>query len=236
MARHCGISLDSVFPGNAADTVGFTSDLPAENTAHATLPVDVLLGNFRGTGKARLGASVSKPDQMSLIAIQTTSGWKVGTPEDIAAQDPNAHGFQVEELLIQVPLAHRPHIAIVDDDTALAKSLAEWFDEAGFKASAFTSGEAFAKVELAEFDGFVIDFLLDGGDSSQPLIHRIREALPHAPIILLTGKLRNGSVSEADLMGVLRTSNVIFYEKPVRPGMLAAALQNGLDNLGSSQK
>ena len=49
--------------------------------------------------------------------------------------------------------------------------------------------------------------------------------------LLLTGKLRDATVSEAELMAVLRSSRVTFFEKPVRPGVLAAALLNHFDQL-----
>lgn len=75
--------------------------------------------------------------------------------------------------------------------------------------------------------------MLAGGDSSQAIIKRIRQTLPDAPIVLLTGKLRDGQASEADLTTMLRTSNVTFFEKPVRPSVLAATIEKELDQVVS---
>ena len=61
------------------------------------------------------------------------------------------------------------------------------------------------------------------------MIKRVK--VPDAPIVLLTGKLRDGQVSEADLSALLRTANVTFFEKPVRPSVLAATIEKELDQL-----
>ena len=76
--------------------------------------------------------------------------------------------------------------------------------------------------------------MLSAGDSSQATIKAIRRSRPDAPIVLLTGKLRSGLASEADLTTLLRTANVLFFEKPVRPSVIAATIETQLDKLASS--
>lgn len=140
----------------------------------------------------------------------------------------------MEELLIRSAPTNLRHIAILDDDRLLATSLTEWFNEAGFKASSFESDAQLLAEKLSAFDGFIVDYLLDG-NSSQEIIAAIRRQMPEAPILLLTGKLRDGEVSESELMAVLRTSNVTFFEKPVRPGVLAATLLSSFDQIKKSR-
>ncbi|MDX8399708.1 MAG: hypothetical protein R8K20_05615, partial [Gallionellaceae bacterium] len=127
----------------------------------------------------------------------------------------------------------RIRVAILDDDAGTSETLCEWFNEAGYVAAAFTSCEQLLASKLESHDAFLVDFMLAGGDSSQAMIKNIRQALPDAPIVLLTGKLRDGQASEAELTAMLRTSNVIFFEKPVRPSILAATIAKELDHIAS---
>jgi len=52
--------------------------------------------------------------------------------------------------------------------------------------------------------------------------------------VLLTGQLRDGTASEATLATILRTQGVTFFEKPVRPAVLTAAIQSSLDRLSTT--
>ena len=169
-------------------------------------------------------------DAGTLIAVQEEAGWRVGTLDDLGENFRPDQQFLVDELLIHAPQSQLKRIAILDDDASLASSLAEWFNEAGFAATAFTAGQQLLTAGVGQFDGFVVDYVL-AGESSQSVIDAIRQRLPEAPVLLLTGKLRDATVSEAELMAVLRSSRVTFFEKPVRPGVLAAALLNHFDQL-----
>ena len=75
----------------------------------------------------------------------------------------------------------------------------------------------------------MIDLILGAGQTSQAVVQRIRSLQPEAPIVLLTGRLRDDSANEATLTTILRTQGVTFFEKPVRPAVLTAAIQSSLD-------
>lgn len=226
VARYCKASLDELF-GEAIGEGAAAALVPERQTA-TWLEVGVRLGSFKGNGEARLGPMVGEEcDHNALVACQTQNGWLVACLQDLAPPS-NGQCFLVEELLIRAAPTNLRHIAILDDDRLLAASLSEWFNEAGFKASPFESDSQLLAEELSSFDGFIVDYLLDG-NSSQEIIAAIRHQMPEAPILLLTGKLRDGEVSESELMAVLRTSNVTFFEKPVRPGVLAATLLSCFD-------
>ena len=229
VARHCETSVDALFPelSAAAGNPDLISELPTTRW----LEVDVQLGAFKGNGEARLGMRAGVPvDAGTLIAVQEEAGWRVGTLDDLGENYRPDQQFLVDELLIHAPQSQLKRIAILDDDASLASSLAEWFNEAGFAATAFTAGQQLLTAGVGQFDGFVVDYVL-AGESSQSVIDAIRQRLPEAPVLLLTGKLRDATVSEAELMAVLRSSRVTFFEKPVRPGVLAAALLNHFDQL-----
>lgn len=233
VARHFGVSLGSLFPetdgtADASETLVETSQTLQEAVcalAGRNFPCLVRLG-------ALLVGSASKDE---LITWQRPEGWVVGLAEQLGAADQGPF-FHADEVIISPPARRRFRIAILDDDPASSEALGEWFNAAGYEAMAFTSGEQLLTSNLASHDAFVVDFLLAGGDSSQEIITRIREQHPEAPVVLLTGKLRDGAVSEADLTAVLRTTNVAFFEKPVRPSVLAATLQNSLDRLSLGQE
>lgn len=125
----------------------------------------------------------------------------------------------------------RARIAVLDDDAGSAEALTDWFNEVGYEARAYTRSEDLLAQPLQNHDAFVVDLILAGGQTSQALVERIRREQPHAPIVLLTGQLRGGAASESTLATILRTQGVTFFEKPVRPAMLTAVIQSGLDRL-----
>lgn len=125
----------------------------------------------------------------------------------------------------------RARIAVLDDDIGSADALTDWFNEVGYDAHAYTRSEDLLAQPLTDHDAFVVDLILGGGQTSQALVERIRREQPEAPIVLLTGQLRDGSASEATLATILRTQGVTFFEKPVRPAVLTAAIQSSLDRL-----
>lgn len=233
VARYCKASLDELFCDAVGD--GVSAALVSERQTATWLEVSVRLGSFEGNGEARLGPMVAEEcDHNALVACQTQNGWQVACLKDLGVTSPYEQCFLVEELLIRSAPTNLRHIAILDDDRLLATSLTEWFNEAGFKASSFESDAQLLAEKLSAFDGFIVDYLLDG-NSSQEIIAAIRRQMPEAPILLLTGKLRDGEVSESELMAVLRTSNVTFFEKPVRPGVLAATLLSSFDQIKKSR-
>jgi CheY-like chemotaxis protein len=227
VARHFGVSLDTLFP--ASDSTSPSSALA--ETSQALIAAVFRLPGANIPCRMRLGAQkVGPAGKNQLFARQAEDGWVVGLAEmpGNAEQGPL---FHADEVILTPPSRPRTRIAILDDDPASSAALADWFNAAGYEATAFTACEQLLASNLASHDAFVVDFLLAGGDSSQKMIATIRQQLPDAPVLLLTGKLRDGAVSEADLTGVLRTANVAFFEKPVRPSVLAATLQSSLDRL-----
>lgn len=228
VAQHCQVSLDALFPEVGVSPVQ-TPDLIGETPTTTWLDVRVQLGSFLGTGEARLGLRQTQtPANGSLVAQQGADGWWVGTPHDLGAPLEVSPIFAVDELLIHTSPSKLRHIAILDDDKNLADSLAEWLTESGFRTCVHTSASSLLNTDLTAVDGFIVDYLLNGQPALDTL-QAIRRIKPHAPVLLLTGKLRDNQVSESELMAVLRAHSVTFFEKPVRPGVLAAALLNGLD-------
>ncbi|MEQ1533690.1 MAG: hypothetical protein HOO97_05850 [Sideroxydans sp.] len=228
VVRHFGCSLDQVFAGSVShagiSTGSFTTVmLEATFLMDAlTLPCQVRLGSL----------SIGLQGSDELLTVQNQVGWYVGTRKQLDNHPHNGEFYHVAQVLL-TPTLSKPsiRIAILDDDVGTSETLGEWFTAAGYAATAFTSAGQLLAAPVDHFDAFVVDYLLAGDDSSQATIKLIRQALPDAPIVLLTGKLRDGRVSEADLTTMLRTAHATFFEKPVRPSVLAATIEKELDQL-----
>jgi CheY-like chemotaxis protein len=232
VVRHFGGSLDQLFSGSP--NAGVAHDGISTGTfTPALLDATFLMDKLSLPCQVRLGSLViGSPGDAELLTVQNQEGWYVGTKKQLDRHHHNGEFYYVFQVLLSPALTKpRIRIAILDDDVGTSETLGEWFTAAGYAATAFTSAEQLLASKVGNYDVFVVDFLLAGGDSSQATIKHIRQALPDAPIVLLTGKLRDGQVSEADLSALLRTANVTFFEKPVRPSVLAATIEKELDQL-----
>lgn len=229
VTRRFGVSLDQLFANPPhADVAIATTDagsfaLPLQN---ATFLMDEVTIPCR----VRLGALATTTGNAQLLTGLNQDVWYVGTESSLNRRHVTQPYYLAEQVQL-TPIQTTPpvQIAILDDDIGTSETLCEWFNAAGYAATAFTSGEQLLASNIVKYDAFVVDYLLAAGDTSQKIIGEIRKMLPQAPIVLLTGKLRDGLVSEADLTTVLRTSKVTFFEKPVRPAVLAATIDKELD-------
>ncbi|MFT3858494.1 MAG: helix-turn-helix domain-containing protein [Aquabacterium sp.] len=236
LARHFGEGLDAIF---AADASRLT---PSQSPAVApTYPAVLLMDGDRLECDIQLGAilptSSASPNAPALVAAHLpANGWCVGSPRRMASEGACTALYAVQHLHMRAPQPlSRARIAVLDDDIGSADALADWFNELGYCAQAFTSARQLLASSLHAHDAYVIDLILGGGQTSQALVEQIRLAQPQAPIVLLTGQLRDGTASEATLSTILRTQGVTFFEKPVRPAVLTAAVQSALDRLATAQ-
>lgn len=230
VVQHFGASLDELFPSSLSDE-GAQISLASESYAVTQQEASFLLGVWSLPCRVRIGTRAGvDPGERDLLTAAGDAGWLVGTAKQLTERGLRPPFFQASQiLLLPEPSQTTIRVAILDDDPGTAESLAEWFNASGYSAQAYTSGQQLLASEIDRYSAFIVDFMLAGGDSSQAIIKALRDALPSAPILLLTGKLRSGQASEAELITVLRTLNVAFFEKPVRPSVLAASIENELD-------
>lgn len=223
LARHCQVSLDEVCAPPEAGSAARRA--PPENglalLEGAELECEVVIGHL-----------LSPRDQQvfALQALRDGHRWLVAAPNALQRLRPQAPRYAVERLQIVPPRGRAGlRVAIVDDDALAAGALGEWFNDAGSQAHEFATSAALLATDLARFDAFVVDFILGPGQNAEGLITHLRQRRPTAPIALLTGRLRDGTASEDALTALMRSLNVMFFEKPVRPGVLLAALLNSLE-------
>lgn len=227
LAQYHGLSLDDL----AHEDPGATDQGAALERA------TVLLEDGRSPCQVQIGHLLAPRDQdrLPLQAIRHGDHWLVGSPPALRRLHPHAPRYAVQRLLLTPTPPRAPlRVAVVDDDLLTAESLCDWFHDAGGKAQAFASAEALLTTDLQQFDAYVVDYILGAGQSSETLIRHLRGQRPHAPIVLLTGRLRDGTASEDSLTSLMRALKVMFFEKPVRPAVLTAALLNSLDRTSGS--
>jgi DNA-binding response OmpR family regulator len=99
----------------------------------------------------------------------------------------------------------------------------------GFEAEAFYDVEGIEhSLTQRRFDAFVVDWLL-GHRTSESVIRLVRSNYGKSvPVLLLTGQLETGMADEAELASVVSNYAVTPHEKPMRPVLIAAALNQSL--------
>ncbi|RZL00332.1 MAG: response regulator [Rubrivivax sp.] len=237
VTQHFGESLDQVFDHQAARALPITSPALDSLGSAATHAAHFLVDGQALPCQVRLGAQIRSgaPDAVALSAAHDAHGWWVGSQAALQARGCRGPRYRVAQVsLTQDDQAKPTRIAVVDDDLASAEALGDWFNETGYRADAFTSAAQLLGTPLSDYDAFVVDLILGVGQTAHALVEQIRAARPVAPIVLLTGQLRDGAATEADLTTLLRTQGVAFFEKPVRPAVLTATIQSKLDRLANS--
>jgi CheY-like chemotaxis protein len=237
LCRHFGQGLDTVFatPVFAAPAMlaGHSQGASGSHGTAASYPATLYLDDITLDCDVRLGGLRAQPGPAAMLAtLHPIKGWMVGSTERLARESAHSPRYDVEQLQLHAPEAGTPaRIAVLDDDRHSADALTDWFKELGYAADSYQSAEALLARPGASHDAYVVDLILAGGRTSQALVQRIRAEQPEAPIILLTGQLRDGQANEATLATILRTQGVTFFEKPVRPAVLTAAIQSSLDRV-----
>lgn len=237
ICRHFGESLDTVLGHKGGARLATEPGMSASaGVAGATTsyPATLLIDGQEMACDIQLGPLCNASNGQScqgLVAYHCQQGgWRVSTVQRCLQSDWQGAHYAVSQLQLRNHLEQtRARIAVLDDDAGSADALTDWFNEVGYEAHAYTSADALLAQPLTQHDAFVVDLILGGGQTSQAIVERIRQAQPEAPIVLLTGQLRDGTASEATLATILRTQGVTFFEKPVRPAVLTAAIQSSLD-------
>jgi CheY-like chemotaxis protein len=221
LCSHHGESLDAVFGAE-------------QSTSAPSMDGILLVDGLELPCLVRAGAVCAAPSHVpaQLLTSQEGACWYVGTPARLDAMGLTGKRHTVAQLQTTPPDARTAaHIAVLDDDESATQALVDWFEQLGFKAHGYTRSEALEEDLAQGFDAFVLDLMLSGGQTSQAIVEQIRRRQPEAPIVLLTGELRDGKASESTLAALMRNQRITFFEKPVRPAMITAAIQNSLDRL-----
>lgn len=115
-------------------------------------------------------------------------------------------------------------VLLVEDDDALRKILAHALHLAGFRVRpAADERAALAEFEARAPAAVVTDLVLPGGDGMRA-VHRMRQARPGLPIVVISG---GGFFASDQLLEVARAFGAdAALSKPFRPAELVACLSS----------
>jgi RNA polymerase sigma factor (sigma-70 family) len=120
--------------------------------------------------------------------------------------------------------AIEPSVFVVDDDSAMRRSMLALLSAQGIRTETYSSGREF----LAAFDpqrpGCVVLDLLLRGESGMDVLGDLRSRPLHPPVIVLTA---HGSVPAS--VQSLRAGAFDFIEKPMRPATLVARIREAFE-------
>ena len=181
----------------------------------------LVVGSLRVTCRLWPGQLQANHPRGDLIAIKEGSTWSVV----VAGDAPTTQGYTVRRLVIDQKPERPRRLAILDDDFAVARGMAEGLIAQGFEAVAFSSEDRLEAALLSEsFDAYLIDWVLQNG-TADALVARLRSLNATCPIALLTGKAGTKDVDEKALVAAIEQYDLMFLQKPV-PASIAASQFN----------
>ena len=115
-------------------------------------------------------------------------------------------------------------ILIVDDEPNIRRMLASLLRAEGYQPREAPSARAaLAEVQGEEPDAVLMDLYMDG-ESGLDALPRLREAAPHLPVIMMSGR-----ASLADAVKATRLGAFHFIEKPLTPEAVLLTLGSALE-------
>lgn len=116
-------------------------------------------------------------------------------------------------------------VILIEDDTALQKSLRFALTAEGYSVRVFGSGpEVLAEQDLGKQEGcFVIDYHLPEGINGVELLHRLRDRQVATPAILITSHPTSSLREQAKIAGFFK-----IVEKPLLGDALTHGLQEAI--------
>ena len=122
-------------------------------------------------------------------------------------------------------------VLIVDNDQALAYAMEESLTKVGHPCTVATSGnEGARKIETDMFDIIVTDLVMNDVDGME-ILSRVRQNLPDAQTIMVTGHATISKAVEAMQQGAFN-----FLEKPITPNKLRAVVEKAVDAVRLKQQ
>jgi two-component system CheB/CheR fusion protein len=195
-------------------------------TAHQELPVIILTGDIStdtlreiaSHGCAHLNKPVELKELMSLIRHLLSERRPAATPQ---SQRSSASGNG----------GQGPVIFVVDDDSAVRRSLDDVLRENGRTVEGYASAEAFLKAYHPGTEGCLLVDAVMPGMSGFALLQRLKDKGYRLPAIMITG---NGDVHMA--VRAMQAGAVDFFEKPVSSDELLASIDHALEQMRDSAK
>lgn len=141
---------------------------------------------------------------------------------------------EIKRLIIEAAAPRR--IAVMDEDEELTRVTVQFLRKNGLEAISYATAEHLrTALETTSFDGYILDWIVNGVDARE-LLSLVRAKSPTAPVIILTGQIKTGHVHEDELAATIATFRAQLYEKPTRSLSLYNALELGFDASSRTQR
>ena len=116
-------------------------------------------------------------------------------------------------------------VLIVDDEPNIRRMLGSLLRAEGYRTREASSARgALAEVQGEEPDAVLMDLYMEGGDTGLDALPRLREAAPHLPVIMMSGRASLGDAVKATKLGAYH-----FIEKPLTPEAVLLTLASALE-------
>jgi CheY-like chemotaxis protein len=200
-------------------------------TEHAFLSATFKVGTETFPCFIRLGSEVGSGKAPRLTAVEEDRGWVVSQGHC------SSFSHAVERLVLNLEdQPPRPKIAVFDDNVDACDSLCDTLAIHGLDTVGFYSLADFEHAwKTSRFDGFVIDWLIPGGDTGSAL-STLRDLHPDAPIAVLTGMDTRSQGNAANLAKAIAETGAVYFAKPVPTAILAAALRSSASEPRASRQ
>lgn len=187
-------------------------------------PGRVVIGSRPMACRVVVGAELGPSEHCELVATPQGAPGGEWLVQPYAAVTAGAR-HRVLELVITPVQRQLPRLAVLEDSADLAANLKDAFEGAGFRVETFSSASELAHQSLlSPFDGYVVDWWLNG-KTSATVLHTIRKAQPSVPMILTTGAIANGNAVEDDIARVAVELRIQVIEKPFRLALLISQVK-----------
>lgn len=136
----------------------------------------------------------------------------------------NIHNSEVYYKIKRLEIVPNPKLAILDNEPDILDLLQSLCLQHGIHAHTFqTKADLITSLKNNTYDCFLLDWLLDYGDTSEDLIKKIRNENITSPIVILTGEIEK---HEKKIGESIANFQVELIQKPTRPHIVISTLIN----------
>ncbi|WP_447876400.1 helix-turn-helix domain-containing protein [Serratia fonticola] len=120
-----------------------------------------------------------------------------------------------------------PKVAILDNDRDILELLKLVTARYGIEADTYQNkNEIIEALNNNQYEAYILDWLLDFGETSESVVKKIREkTAPYSNIIILTGQLNH---YEKNIGDMILNYDVKLIEKPAKPFIISSLLLSTL--------
>ncbi|MGV3345584.1 helix-turn-helix domain-containing protein [Enterobacteriaceae bacterium LUAb1] len=139
----------------------------------------------------------------------------------------NAHHYEQEKYKVKkIDFLPAPKLAILDNESDILLLLKMLCSRYGIETHIFQRKDEITEaIKTNRYDAFIVDWLLDFGETAEEVIKAIRHNHELSPVIILSGQVNQ---YEHNIGKTIINYDVVLIEKPARPMIISSILLNSL--------